>query len=89
MVTIITRAKATRRRKFRLCITVYLQKLVAGSVHCFYVSGLPRVRLKLAAQLEDMNINSAVKAIKIIAKGFLNKLSPAENPPRFLSQNPQ
>lgn len=36
-----------------------------------------------------MNINGAVKALKIVAKSLFNKLRPAENSTRFLDESSQ
>jgi hypothetical protein len=62
----------------------HLRKLVAGSVDSLYVFGVVGVCLKLPAQVKDVNIDSTVKALKIVAKGLLDKLCPAENPAWFL-----
>ena len=47
------------------------------------------VWLKLSAQVEDMDINGTVEALKIIAKCLFNNLCPAENPAWFLGENSQ
>ena len=39
--------------------------------------------------VEDVDVNSAVKAFKIIAKSLVNKLSPTKNPACLLGKNTQ
>src|SRR4030042_1874199 len=89
MVTMMMRVKAIRSRKLRLCVTVGLQEFIAGSINGFDIPWLAWVGFKFTAQLENMDIDGAVEAVKIMPQRFFDNLRPTEHAARLFNEHAQ
>jgi hypothetical protein len=47
------------------------------------------VRFELAAQLEDMDVDSPVEAVEILTERFIDNLGATENTARLFDKGPQ
>jgi hypothetical protein len=66
-----------------------LIKLVAHAVDGLDVDRLPGIRLYLLAQVLDVDVHRAFKALQIVAKDPVQKLQPGKGPSRFPGQHLQ
>src|SRR3972149_11534562 len=77
--------KAASSRKLRLC-TVVLQELVARPVDSLDKPGMMGVRLQFTPELEDMDVDGAVKAVEVVAERLLDNQRPAEHAARLFDE---